>query len=122
MSKEPVDAWRNLPPFDRYGDFVAARARPVLAPVPYSGPEPIFVNIEGSRVTVRLNPPRGESMELQFRWRKSYRAWQLYGREGARWVADGAPRASVGRLLDEIMRRALGPESVINAVLRSNNP
>lgn len=116
MSPEQVDAWRDLPPFDRYRDLVDARAKPVLDPGPCPDEIPIYVKVEGSRVTVRLNVPPEPRLDVQFRWRKTHQAWQLFSRKGSQWVADGAPRASVGRLLEALMYGIVASGTPINAV------
>ena len=112
----PADAWRQLPPFDRLEDVIAARSEPVSEPEPCPDDIPIHVVVKGTRVTVRLTPPGEPALEIQFRWRQSHREWQLFAREGSGWVPDGGPRASVGRLLESLMDTTLLANSEIRRV------
>ena len=112
----PADAWRRLPPFDRLEDMIVARSEPVSDPGPCPDDIPIHVMVKGTRVTVRFTPPGKPGLEIQFRWRESHREWQLFAREGSRWVPDGGPRASVGRLLERLMVTTLLANSEIRRV------
>ncbi|MEX2556675.1 MAG: hypothetical protein WEB06_13750 [Actinomycetota bacterium] len=112
----PVDAWRDLPPFDRLHDAIVARSEPTLDPDPCPDDIPIHVTVKGTRVTVRIIPPRGPVLEVQFRWRKTHHEWQLFARDGSRWIADGPPRPSVGRLLETLIVGTLQANSEIRRV------
>jgi hypothetical protein len=81
----------------------------VFDPEPCPDDVPISVKVEGTRVTVRIIA-EGETTEVQFRYRKSHKAWQLYERNGSKWVADGPPRPTVGALLERIMLGLLAAE------------
>jgi hypothetical protein len=111
VSKARADAWRHLPPFDRLHEEIVGRSTPDADPAPCPDDIPIYVQVKGTHVTVRMNVAGEPIMRLQFRWRESNQEWQLFARDGSRWVADGLPRPSVSRLL----------ETLIEGTLRSNS-
>jgi hypothetical protein len=116
MGKPRADAWRKLPPFDRLHDALVAHSTADPDPDPCPDDIPIYVKIEGRRVTVRINAPDEPTMRVQFRWRASHHEWQLFAREGSRWVADGPPRPSVGRLLERFLEGILLSNSSFRSV------
>lgn len=107
VSRARADAWRELPPFDRLHEAIDARSTPDLDPIPCPDDVPVHVKVEGTWVTVRVTAPGEPTMHVQFRWRESHQEWQLHACQGSRWIGDGPPRASVGRLLENLMIGAL---------------
>lgn len=44
-----------------------------------------------------------EEVEAKFRFSRRARAWQIFRREGSRWIPDGPPNARAGRLLEQLV-------------------
>ncbi len=107
MARTDNDAWTRIPPLDRLVEVIEGppetRTVDPRATVGFSmylkGAEAIFV-AEGG----------GETVEVRFRYRRQARAWQMYRREGTRWVADGPASERAGRLLEKIVLVMLGAD------------
>lgn len=107
MAREPNDAWMALPPLDRLAGVLSAPSpSEVVDPrhgVSFSlyvrGAEAIFVAEGGD-----------EEVEAKFRFNRRSGAWQMFRRDGSRWIADGPPSARIGRLLEGIILVMQGAE------------
>lgn len=100
MARVPNDAWMQIAPLDRLVDALPGSERTDLGngqgklrfSMYLKGTEAIFV-VEGG----------DDIVEVKFRYRRQAGAWQMFRREGSRWVADGPASVRAGRLLEQIV-------------------
>lgn len=100
MAREHNDAWTRLPPLDRLAGALSdppetgsIDPRATLRFSAYlKGTQAIFV-IKGG----------DDEIEVKFRYRRRAAAWQMFRREGNRWIADGLASEHAGRILEQIV-------------------
>jgi hypothetical protein len=100
MGGEHIDAWMKIAPLDRLVDpLTGAQGND-----PMDGQEGLRFSLYLKGAEAIFVADGGDDLvEVKFRYRCRAATWQMFRREGSKWVADGPASERAGRLLEQIV-------------------